>query len=141
MIPHRQVRGRTSVGQAAPLGQRDPLPAQRAAQLDDQARLAHAGLPDDADHLAAARARLRYGLLELGEHPLAADEAPEGPRLESSLGGPLRPDPHDAVGADRVSPALHLHRSHLLDPYGAGHQPGGCPVSYTHLTLPTTERV
>ncbi len=83
VVPHRQVRGGAAVGQAAALGQRDPLAAQGAAQLGDQARLAHARLADDPDHLAAALAGVGHGLGQRRQHGLATDEGAEGPRVEA----------------------------------------------------------
>ena len=126
VVPHRQVRGRAAVGQAAPLGQRDPLAAQGAAQLGDQARLAHARLADDADHLAAARRAPapwpRSSAASTGSRPT---KRPSGRASRPACGDRCGPEPHDAVGAHRVGLPLHPHRSHGLEPDGAGHQPGG----------------
>ena len=109
-VGQRDVGDGRAVGEAAPLQHGEALGGQRAAQLGDDARLAHAGLGDDAHDLAAAGGGLGHQLLKGGELALASDEASSGRRAEALQGRAPRPEPQHAVRDHGLGPAADRRR-------------------------------
>ena len=77
--------------------------------LPDEARLAHARLPDHGDHLAVPEARPVEGVAELLQFRGPADEAREPPPrrgLEAGAGGA---SPHQLEHFDGLAEPLDRH--------------------------------
>ena len=124
-VGQRDVGDGRAVGEAAPLQHGEALGGQRAAQLGDDARLAHAGLADDAHDLAAAGCGLGHQLLKGGELALAADEASSGRRAEALQGRAPRPESQHAVRDHGLGPAANRDGADPLAADVADHLPGG----------------
>jgi hypothetical protein len=63
-IPYREIRRRPAIGQAMPFVVRHALPCQALSELCQQARLPHARVADNTDHLPLAVRRLGQASLE-----------------------------------------------------------------------------
>src|SRR5206468_12247648 len=73
-VEDRDVRDRATVRQAAALESRDPALAERTGELEDEARLAGAGLPDHRCRMAATRLHLGQQIGQRAQLTLAAHE-------------------------------------------------------------------
>ena len=101
-------------------------------ELVGEPRLAHPGLADDGDHLAAARAGLAEDPAQVLDLGVAADEAREAAERGGLQARPRRPRPRQLEDLDRVREALDgdgPERPHLDvalgEPHGLGGQPDG----------------
>ncbi len=124
-LEHRQIGHRLAVGRAVALEPRDAAAAQPAAELPQEAGLAHAGLSHHAHHLPAPGLRAREQFLQVLELALAADQRGErrpGGRVEARA---ARPQPEHAIRRHRLRPAAHRQRPHRLESHVALGEPGG----------------
>ena len=79
-LQHRHERDRLGVCLARDVVDRRALGSPALRELMADPALAHAGLPDDPDHLSLARQRMLQSPLQRAELFLAADEAREATR-------------------------------------------------------------
>jgi hypothetical protein len=111
-VEHRQIGHRPAVGRAGPLQVRDPLPAQALPELEEQPRLADAGLAEDADHLAVS---------PLGRLPAAPQELELLAPPHEGGHSPSRREPRGGAGLEAVGSARRV--------------PGDCERRQRQVTL------
>src|SRR5215510_11078493 len=103
----------------------DRLAAQAMDEFIEQARLAHAGLPDDADHLPLSLSRLRQALVQERQFPAAAHKTTHGASLPPWHARTPPDDPLHRVHRDRGRSRVAVDRPVRLDAYLPLHQPVG----------------
>ena len=83
-------------------------------ELVDQPRLAHPGLADDGDHLAATARRLAEHSAQVLDLGVAADEAREPAAGRGLQTRPRRPRPRQLVDLHGLGEPLHRHGTERL---------------------------
>ena len=122
-LDHGQVGGSLSVGSRGRLQDEPAVHSVGMGELPEEARLAHARLPDYCNNLAVSEAGLVEGVTEQLELDGASDEAGEaanGCRLQPRAHGP---DSNDLVDLHGVGESLHRHRAERLHRNVALRQP------------------
>jgi len=129
-LDHGQVGGGLAVGDRGGLHDEPAVHAVGVGELPEEARLAHARLPDHGDHLAVAQARPVEGAAELLQLRGAADEAREPPSRRGLQTGAGGAGSHQLEHLDRLAEALDRHRAErddLDEALGQVQRPGGEP--------------
>ena len=121
-VQHREVRDRASVREAAPLQKGDALARQAAAELVQQAGLAHPRLPDHADGAAPALTGVGEGLSQGSDLGRPTDEVAHRPGTEALERRAARPGAEHPIGLDRRSLAAQRHPAERLQPDVPLHQ-------------------
>src|SRR5207248_10913928 len=104
----RRVRHLLLQRRAAAFEEDDRLTGERLLELEDESRLAAAGVADHGHDLWRAAANPREAIGELQKILLAADERRQATRFgDAERCGDLAPT-EDLVGADRLALATHL---------------------------------
>ena len=93
-VAHRQIGGGAAIGQTVAFAVGHRLPVQAVGELRQQPRLAHAGLPGNADHLPLPAGRQCQPLVQQRQLPGPAHQATQGPRAAPR---DARPPPQEAV--------------------------------------------
>jgi hypothetical protein len=93
-LEHRQIRGRTAVGQAMAFAVDHRLAVETVGEFGEQPRLPHAGLSGNTDDLTLPTDRLRQPRMEQGHLVFPPDQATRRP---SATPGHPRPALRETV--------------------------------------------
>ena len=120
-----QVRRRLAVGHRAGLEHAPALGVGRVQDFPGEARLADAGLADDAHHLPVAGADPVERAAHLFELDVAAEEARQAAREGGVQARAAGPHARDLVDVHRLAHPLDGHRAERDDGHGALGEPDG----------------